>query len=390
MNLEIGDSCWFFSARDAGDSAFSYFDSEPGTETRYAPVLRELIQSGWIDTLHSYGNFGANLPFQRKWAELAVEESRKHGLEFPVWVNHGELDRNPQSFGIDYGNADSPENSSIYHTDLLEQLGTIFFWESESFVTQIIGQDRPLSTLQAYFTNPIWTGFIDQLKYYYKIFNGFRNRWRRKSGKPIDELWLDNPKNNRLYQPVRLSDGKPMFRFSRFGHGRYDWAEDIPYFLNEKTLNRLAADGGTSILYVHIGDRRDRSQPVLSQETINGFRLLSSKMHKNREILVATTARLLLYHAIRDHLQYKVTQENGQPVIELHGVSNSLLNKYFQRQESLQGLTFYIQNPQHTRIQWLGKELPTSQNPPDNTGQFSVSIPWEPLPDFPIDALRRV
>mgnify|MGYP006277918519 CR=1 FL=1 len=390
VNLEIGDSFWFYSDQTAGDHAFSYFGDHPGEESIYAPVLRELIRSGWLDTLHSYGNFGPALPFRRQLAELAVAESRVHNLEFPVWVNHGDLGRNPQSFGEGHGTADDPGNEEIYHTDLLPELGVSFFWESESYVNPVIGQDRPVPPWEAYFQPLTMHGLTDRAKHLYKVLNDYRNRWRRKRGKTQLKLWLKDPAENRLYEKHQLCDGQHMYRFCRFGHGRYDWSEDIPQFLNEQTLHRLISREGTSILYVHIGDRRNRNQPALDPGTVKSFQLLASRAHQSREVLVSTTARLLGYHALRDNLRFSTETEGDLTVIRLMGVTDPLIQNRFQQKEALRGLTFYTDEPESTIIKWKGEIIDTMTNPQDSSGRPSISIPWKSLPPFPIESLRKI
>ena len=50
--------------------------------------------------------------------------------------------------------------------------------------------------------------------------------------------------------------------------------------------------------------------------------------------------------------------------------------------KDLQGITFYCEEPQKTKVFFKDHELMVATNSLDEIGKFSVSIPWEPL-EFP-------
>ena len=108
LQLNLADSCWFFQHPDAGDRAFAYFDGLTDRESPHAPALRDWIREGWIDTLHSWGNFSGVGGFTRALAEQALGEMEKHRLRLSVWVNHGD-DCNIQNIAQRYGRSTSPE-----------------------------------------------------------------------------------------------------------------------------------------------------------------------------------------------------------------------------------------------------------------------------------------
>ncbi len=51
----------------------------------------------------------------------------------------------------------------------------------------------------------------------------------------------------------------------------------------------------------------------------------------------------------------------------------------FLDETNLQGITFYIKEPERTKILMGQKELKVTKNAKDDTGQYSVSIPVIPL-----------
>lgn len=390
VSLEIGDSFWFYSDPDTPEHSFSYYNPDCMTPSKYAGAIRHLIRLGWLDVLHSYGNFSEALPFQREYAEQALEECQKENLEISVWVNHGDRRVNTQDFGQYYGKGDDPGNPETYHTDLLTELGVTFFWESEKHVSPVVGQERPVSLKEAWWNEETLSDSIERLKNVVKIANGYQNKLREKLSLPRVAMWEQDPRKNDLYVPFMLRDGQELLRFNRFGHGRYDWSDDIPRLINNPMLRKLITSEGTSILYLHIGDRRDRSQPALTPASVNSLRLLAEKVHKTKDIFVTTTSRLLRYMAVQQYIEFDIVQIGSKMVIELSGIALPQFKDYFKDPSTFQGLTFYTEDPDNTEIRWKNQVLATETNPPDSTGRQSISIPWEPLRDFPIEELRKI
>ena len=390
ISLEIGDSFWFYSDPDTPEHAFAYYNSDCMTQSKYAGAIRHLIRLGWLDVLHSYGNFSVALPFEREYAEQVLEECQSENLTIQTWVNHGDRRVNTQDFGEFYGAGDDPANPETYHTDLLAELGVKFFWESEKHVSPVAGQDRQVSMKEAWWNQDTLRNTTERLKNVAKIVNGYSNKFRKQLSLSEIAMWEQDPRQNDLFRPFTLRDGQELLRFNRFGHGRYDWADDIPRLINTPVLNRLVDSGGASVLYLHIGDRRNRNEPALSNAGVNALRLLADRVHKTEEIFVTTTSRLLRYVAVRDYLEYSVREVDGKTVITLEGISHPLFANDFQDPDTFAGLTLYTDNPETTEIRWNNQVLETETNPVDYGGQPSISIPWESLRPFPIRELRKI
>ena len=71
LGLEIGNSFWFFNSTD--NYQLSYFKGLTSQLSSFAPVIRELWESGHIDTIHSWGNFDKG-GFSRSFAEMGLKE----------------------------------------------------------------------------------------------------------------------------------------------------------------------------------------------------------------------------------------------------------------------------------------------------------------------------
>ncbi len=124
LGLEIGNSFWFFS--NSNRPQLSYFDGLTMNETSFAPIIRNMWQSGHIDTLHSWGNFDLG-GFTRSIAQMALKELQKYHTTIPIWVNHG-IGLNHQKVG-NYPNmfGDDPSHKA-YHLDFAIKAGCEFFW----------------------------------------------------------------------------------------------------------------------------------------------------------------------------------------------------------------------------------------------------------------------
>ncbi|MDP2365841.1 MAG: hypothetical protein Q8M94_18980, partial [Ignavibacteria bacterium] len=119
ISLEIGNSFLFF--RNSDHPGISYFNGLSKVETDFAPVCRELIKSGFIDVLHTYGDFNLG-GFNRDYAETSIEELICNNLKLKTWVNHGNKLNSQNVGGLPEFIGDSPGTKS-YHLDLLKKYG---------------------------------------------------------------------------------------------------------------------------------------------------------------------------------------------------------------------------------------------------------------------------
>src|SRR5690606_30898346 len=104
VGLEVGNSIYF----DMPPDQFAYWTTDDAGRA----MIRDLIRSGHIDVLHSYGDFCD----RRSDVELYLNELRRHDLQLEVWVDHSKA---PTNFGPDImvGSGDV-EGAESYHADL--------------------------------------------------------------------------------------------------------------------------------------------------------------------------------------------------------------------------------------------------------------------------------
>lgn len=69
LGLDIGDSFWFYSDNP---NEMSYFEGNTEKRSRVGEIIEEFIRAGYIDCLHSYGNFGGGEPERNTWRKLVV------------------------------------------------------------------------------------------------------------------------------------------------------------------------------------------------------------------------------------------------------------------------------------------------------------------------------
>jgi ABC-type polysaccharide/polyol phosphate transport system ATPase subunit len=264
LALEVTTSMFFYTTHAVCNSSISYFDGVSQSPSEHAPLLRELCKAGWIDTIHSYGDFDAG-GFERALAVAATNEMHRYGLSLPVYTNHGS-DKNLQNVGHcdlpGYQRGDDPQ-ALAYHLDLTVGHGVRYFWVDDML------SSRPDVTSEV-----------------------FRHALAR-DGRRI-----------KLFRRYRGLPGQPAPTMA-----------SLPQQMTESDLLALAEAGGVAIYYQHLGvgerDRQGRPKPLkrpfLSAEAGRIFSVLSDLQRQNR-CLVAGTGRLLTYLNMRDSIELRVEQ----------------------------------------------------------------------------------
>jgi len=387
LGLEIGDSFWMYSNEQTRDHAFAYFDPSMVKPSKYSGAMRELIGSGYIDVMHTYGNFSVSGGFIRELAERALEELEKHNLKIEVWSNHGD-EKNLQNIGgsskglgdVKYlkGNeGKTVENKRYYHTDLLINYGIKYYWDSEESLTHVIGQDRNCSFYECLVPSIVVKAPRDRLRNMVKA--GFSPITRSM----VRRTYLLSLKENRLSRTNTLRDDNKIIKFTRYGLGGYDWSEDVPLILSDKVLRQLINVEGYCIAYVHLGDRRNnRNGLPLSYSTLAAFEKMA-KYYYEGKLLITTTRNLLRFRNISKELIWSYSLHEGSIRIFIDGVAPSILSYGRVNLKDLQGLTFYTPDPSHTEVFLKGKKVKVQENRKDHRNKLSVSIPRKRL-SFPL------
>ena len=286
----------------------AYFkDHSWKTPSLYAAEIMDYARQGWIDTLHTYGNFnavrGLDVRFTREHAERALEVLVESGVALRVWVNHGSPN-NRQNIGI-YPNmcGDQPD-APEYHADLLRRYGTEFVWLHGG--TSVPGRPSALT--------------VQQLRDASKVFGFHRYHAPRVVGAAarvgmerqlkvngeLVQVWLPRALSCQLADPV---------------------------------LEELVSLGQFCVVGQHLG-----ALPPLTgfdPEMAAPFKRLRQLQDDGR-ILVARTSRLLHFNRVRDYLNFTTSVRNGETIIDIETVVDPVRDRWIPSLEDLRGIAFEI------------------------------------------------
>lgn len=346
VGLDIADSFWMYNMSDrqgyidAGQTMtwqeqISYFHGDDWNQPYQAEEIQKYIEAGWIDTLHSYGDYSRTDPkdtrFTRQHAVEALEELNKQGIAVTVWVNHGS-ETNIQNFGGNYNftayqQGDTPGTTG-YHTDLTVPYGIRFLWDS-------MGDENV--------------------------------------GRPS------------VIYPITLRDGQKMWGFKRYTYnllnrnGDKEWLWNIYKLdkqLSAENLDKIVENGWYSIISNHLGN--GFGDGMFPTSAVSAFHRLKAYQDEGK-ILVARTSRLLEYNRTHYFLNFRsVNTEQGRWKIHIEAVNDPLFGRYVPSLDQVRGITFYVPEPQVTDVFIGGWQVPADLlqiNPSDGAGT-SVGIRW--------------
>ncbi|MCF8565101.1 hypothetical protein LLE49_10285 [Alicyclobacillus tolerans] len=345
LGLDISDS--FFMYNGTNLSGYTDYGKVPlsdmmtyfkGTSQQiYAGnVIDHYIQSGWMDSMHSLGDFNGTSPntteFNRSLAQQAVKTLTKHGDVLHVWIDHGNAS-NVDNFG-DYGH------------------GSFYNYQQGA--------------------NP-WS------KYYI-------TNWMIPYG--IQYVWADGTNDqfglhSDIY-PMTLPDGRKVWGFQRYtndgytksGYPNYVWSPyGLPISLSRENLNHLIQMHGYVVVAQHFSS--SNTKYPFDYPAIHALVRLKN-YYTSGKILVARTSRLLQYNEMQQGLVYHTFTQNGETVIDITQVNDPVLGNYVPDVTQVKGATFYVTDPAKTQIEIAGTPIPASElqtNPSDGVGP-SISVKW--------------
>ncbi len=362
VGLEVGNTIYF----DMPPDQFAYWNTDDAGRA----MVRDLIRSGHVDCLHSFGDLATT----RSLAARSLDELARHDCRLEVWIDHGTAATN---FGADImlGSGDVP-GADAYHADLTCDFGVKYVWRGR--VTSVLGQDVPAS-LRGLFTarHPAASGMSIAKEATKQVLGRFGKSKYAKYA-------MHAP--NRVLQRASLRDGRPVWEFLRCnphwaGVSSHDTGREIGQVLTDAMLGRLIDRGGVCVLYTHLGKIHDQREPF-DAAAVDGFRRLAAAFSAGK-ILVTTTRRLLGFcRAIRE-IQWDAQAEGDGVRIDLTCDCAEIDCGGDLARSDLAGLTFYVPDSEVARLTINGREVPgLRRNGPDHTGRRSVSVPWERL-EFP-------
>lgn len=324
--VECSDSFFFYEQASPWPN-FSYFQGATFTEQPHAPLLRELIRTGYLDTTHALGYFDAG-SFSRRHAETALETLQRHGLELKAWTNHGGHGNIQNIGGAEYAyhhKGDLPE-SGYYHMDLVAAMGIHYFALCSSYTSRFCLSPRARPTTRAQRA----PGTFRWAWPWRRVRHGYQQK---------NPSW--NDREEILYS-LRAQDGAALQCFLRYSShlpgGDFPEEEEIGWTpdrrrpgpnlgrlalqVNEEKLDALAACGGAAILYQHFSTnkhvpRRTHITPELAFQPENDavFHLLAKRMEKG-ELWVAALGILLDYLYMVNTIAVHVRVMGQRAVIE--------------------------------------------------------------------------
>ncbi|WP_160060377.1 hypothetical protein [Psychromonas sp. L1A2] len=348
VGLEVGNTIYF----DMPEHNFSYTNTDDDGRQK----IHQLIDSGHIDCLHSFGDFVKDRALiEKHWNAI---QAGKRKIE--VWVDHAQA---PTNLDNDIMQGQGAEvGKSAYHSDLTVQSGMLpFIWKGR--VTSCVAQNAKRS-YQALLNKK-------QIKASLKtIALEFAKGWFARLGNKKYAMHKDN----KVLRKSELVDGTEINEFMRCnpswgGVSCFDQARGIHFVLTKEVLDTLVKKQGCSILYSHLGKVHSVAQPFTS-ETRRTFELLAD-YNNNKRILVTTTRRLLGYNRTINELSFEVKKELGETNIYL---TTAYIGK------DLNGLTWYVDRPELTNL-YINNVKCTELviNDQSESEQASISIKWDYL-----------
>jgi len=347
IDLEVGNTIYF----DMPPHQFAYWNTDDAGRA----MVRNLIRSGHVDCLHSFGELATT----RDHARRDLDELARHDCRLVVWIDHSTA---PSNFGADImqGQGDVP-GSSVYHADLTCDYGIEYAWRGRG--TSVVGQDVP-RRLGGVFQvrHPVESGMT--------VFKEFTKGALARVGSRKYAMHG----TNRVLRRVSLRDGRPVWEFIRAnpswrGVGSGATADGIADVFTTDVLDRLVVRGGAMILYTHLAKPRRPGEPFQAATSEALARVAT--YHRDGRILVSTTRRLLDLARAHEEATVSASIEGDELIVECEAPGTG------------EGLSFYVPDPTRTRVLLRGQEVRgLRRDRPDHTGRSSVTIPWPRL-EFP-------
>jgi hypothetical protein len=346
LGLEVGNSIYFHMP----EGHFSYW----GTSDAIRARLRDLMKSGHIDCIHSYGDLATS----REQAQKIVQHLQEHDCRLGVWIDHAVA---PSNLGADImqGHGDV-RDAEVYHSDLTLAYGVRYVWLGR--VTSMVGQDMPPSLgdiwTKRYPIGSLVTLAKESVKYYLAKLGHEKYRMHSR---------------NRIFRGTQLRDGQKVLEFMRsnphpLGISVGDNAQGMGEVLSNDVLDRLEARRGKAIFYTHLGKKID-SHSGFDKKSRSRLESLADRMAR-KSILVLTTRRLLDYCDMLESVTWStaVDQENIEISVNLENA-----------EQGGQGLSFDIPKGTNARLLLNGKELAVERYQCDRDGHDVITVPWTRL-----------
>lgn len=361
LGLEVGDSFWVYGASlEPAVFKGNPFDEQHRDGYALSTII-ELGRAGWLDTLHSFGNWSARLipperandpsVYSRQQIARGLERLDEIGVKPFVYVNHS---GSPSNVGGPWGwyqRVDDP-NDTLYALDLLKEFGFRYFWLDSCTQLDKFGENLDFGDN--------W-GFQRELDRF-RWFHWFRRVDSGRHAHPIDMPQTDQERReflvglfNRQIVPLKGRDGSPILAFKRYRDIDQPVGPTFSAQVTAEKLDALDERRGSVIVYQHFGvfgprgrlpatsrPYRQRSPiPSLDEHSVATWQMIAERQRSGR-LFVATLGRLLEWVWLRDALRFSVDRGSERWVITIDGVDCLVRGKRPLKETELNGLAFTV------------------------------------------------
>ena len=353
LGLEVADSFWVWSDTGAFSLRHAPPWADPGRPSPESARIVELVKAGWLDTLHSFGDWRPEYHLTAHDITRAMELLHDLGIAPPVYVNHGGGLRLHNLGGpwAAYQSGDDPGSES-YHLKTLLDSGFRFFWTDVMFERDVFGEGLGLDTPSTLSTSARlrWLTVLDRVA-------GSHERTRRNVLSGVDRDTMNrfaSVLQNRLLVPALGRDDTPFLCFKRYRGREAPNAVTFAAQVSDEHLDALEEGEGACIVYQHFGVSRALGrgkahvsanrvrEPVLDENAIWAFRELHQRQADGR-LFITMTGRLLQYLWVRQSLRHTASTAGTTLEITITGLECPVYGSRDATDDDLQGITFVVE-----------------------------------------------
>lgn len=237
-----------------------------------------------------------------------------------------------------------------------------------------MGQDAPVHFSEAYWRSPLYYGFKMKMKSILKGYLSFADLLYFKFQKRHFVPWQPFNFQNQLCQIDQLRDGNLVYKFKRFGHNKLDFSDNLNFLCNDKVLTHLLKKEGYLILYINLGDQKNKANPnPLSNSTIRKFRQIA-ELYRTGKLWIQTTSRMLRYNLLQKYVKWSVIETASSYHIKIEGL-NKTNPDYKLSAEDVEGLTFAIPGDKDVSILLNDRSIRCTVHEDKATKQHYAMIP---------------
>jgi len=336
LGLDIADSFWMYGSQ-TDPLVMSYYPSGVEGSPGNADEILEYIKRGWIDSIHTWGDFeqeigGARGRFSRSLAQRALEELSARGVVIAVWINHGGPS-NRQNFPGSYRRVSYMRGDVIgepeYNSDLAMKLGVKFF---QAHDVSEFGEKRPIHPYVLSDGNLLW-GFT-------------RNSTRAQ---PL--FW------RAIGLLIELASSKILKRVpSRYPGKAFVWhPQHLHTQLSERNLRSLVSLRNVVLVAQHLGYKNT----PLPNRAVAALRRLKEYSSRG-DILVSKSSWLLNYLVTRDYLKYSVVTVGNEVQINVDKVEDPVSGNWLPDCSDLRGICFVGPGASNAKVLIRGNQVEES------------------------------